>query len=374
MSHNNLIAVNFSFFTIGFSDIIAMGEELEFVVLPLVQVKEDGSEIDMNLLRDICSKGLDKNPPEDRLLAWITLCGVMPAQPEEWKSHRVKLVAQYKEFIEMFEVKDYESKEFGNSTCVTDFGLPDGSGNKLMETIHGDVIRTGHHIFFIPFADVRESPEEDDLLMPFHYHIRRIERILYIFANCNRTLSYMQGFNEIVTVLYCVFAHGIVYFNYDWLELETMVFYMFQRMMAVTKLIELFTTQDQSSIIHWRMKMFMKLLQRHLPHAYDIIVKHNIHPLHFCFRKMNLLFAQDHEMPGVVLIWDALFAHFPDIVEFESYIMVGNVKILEDLLSEDDYTQTMVALQKLKLCDAKKLLECANQFWESDHPTHNHVK
>ena len=337
---------------------------LTFVILPLVQMREDGGEIDLAKIREVCAAGLDNNPPEDRLLAWLVLTGVFPTTPETWKDQRARLVNQYKDFVKLFGVDGYEQREFLNNTCVSEFGVPN---NTLMELIHGDIIRTGHHIRYIPYADVRESPEEDDELMPWHEHMRRIERILYIFANCNRTLSYMQGFNEIVAVLYYVLACGIVYFNCDWLELETFVFYMFQRLLAVTKLSELFTTQDQCSLIHGRMREFMALLKKHLPDAHEIISKHDIHPLHFCFRRMNLLFAQDQDIPGLVMLWDALFAHFPDIVDFVNYLMLGNVAIVKELLNKEDYAQTMAVLQKLRLCNSKKLLDDANKFWREDH-------
>jgi hypothetical protein len=118
------------------------------------------------------------------------------------------------------------------------------------------------------------------------------------------------------------------------------------------------------------MKHFMELLERHLPKAARIVKKHNIHPLHFCYRKLNLAFSQDHDMTGLVLLWDALFAHFMEFVEFEFYIMIGLLAMVEELLDPDDYSQTMVALQKLNGCanDPRKLLESANRFWSEDHP------
>lgn len=340
-------------------------DELRFEILPLVQMNEFGDPIDVNLIRSYCAEGLSKNPPEDRMLAWLVTSGIFPVHPEEWPEHRRSLVCQYREFVALFGMVDYETKIFENSTCVSDFGL---SNNKLMELIHGDVIRTGHHLVCIPYPDTHVECDEEDQLMPFHEHMRRIERLLYIFASCNRTLSYMQGFNEISTVLYYVFSSGAVYWNFNWLEVETMVFYMFQRIFSVTQLSELFTTQDQSSLIHGRMREFMSLLGKHLPKATAIINKHNIHPLQFCFRKLNLMFAQDHEMQGLVILWDAMFAHFPNIVEFENYIMVANVRMLEELLDPDDFAQTIMVLQKLKVCDAKMLLGHANKFWKDDHP------
>jgi hypothetical protein len=254
---------------------------------------------------------------------------------------------------------------FANSTSVTDFGLPN---NSLMSLIHGDIVRTGRHIRCFPNPDPDVAGLPGDPLLPFHAHMRRLERILYIFASCNPTLSYMQGFNEIVAVLYYVFASAIIWFNYDWVELESFVFYTFQRMCSSTRLGELFCTQDQSSLILGSLRSFMDLMERHLPKAAAIARKHNIHPIHFCYRKLNLVFSQDHDITGLVLIWDALFSHFNEFVEYEQYIMIGLLKLVEELLDPDDYSQTMVVLQKLNGCanNPKRLVESANRLWFED--------
>jgi len=343
-----------------------MSEELQFQILPLVQMKEDGSPIDLQRIAQICVKGLNGCQPEDRLLAWLVLSGVLPPSPEQWSDFRESALKQYREFMALFQVEGYESKMFENSTMVTDFGVPN---NQLMTLVHGDIVRTGRHIRFFPHRDASMPETREDPLLPFHTHMRRLERILYIFACCNRTLSYMQGFNEIVSVLYYVFSSAIIWFNYDWIALECFVFYLFQRMFSATRLSELFCTQDQSSLILGSLKSFMGLMERHLPRTAAIAKRHNIHPLQFCYRKLNLVFSQDHDISSLVLIWDALFSHFYDFVEYEQYILIGLLKLVEELLDPDDYSQTMVVLQKLNGCanNPKRLIESANRFWDEDH-------
>ncbi|OHT14172.1 TBC1 domain protein [Tritrichomonas foetus] len=357
--------------------------ELTFKILPLAQMKEDGSPIDIEQIRSICAEGLSKYPPEDRLIAWGLLIGSLPEQAEEWPQHRAKLYTEYKNFMNEFGLNSYENKIFPNSTGITDFGLSD---NHIMGIIHGDIIRTGHHLHYLPFPDetvysnyknkninsefqyIGENFEDDDnKLLPFHVHMRRIERILYIFAKLNRTLSYMQGFNEIVTVLYYVSTEALNFFYGNFLEIETFVFYTFQRIISSTELNELFTTQDHSSLIHKKLGQLMNTISRHFPEASHIINKMNIHPLQFCYRRLNLLFAQDQDIPNLMIVWDAIFAHFNELVEFEFYLILAHVKLVEPLIDGEDYSQTMIALQKLNVCDPKKLVDWANKFWEIDH-------
>lgn len=219
----------------------------KFEVLPLCQPKPDGEPIDISAIQKLCSRGLDECAPEDRVVAWLVLCGVLPHQPEEWTSFKAEKMAEYADFVDLLKIRDFEQKIYPNYSDNVDFNLPD---QYLMELIHGDVVRTQHHIVFLPNPDTEIDTEDDESrMLPFHNQMRRIERILYVFAKMNPTLSYMQGFNEICTVLFFAYSSALNYFNNDMNEVETFVFFTFQQIFAVTQLQELFTTQDRSSLI-----------------------------------------------------------------------------------------------------------------------------
>ena len=338
----------------------------KFTILPLVQVKDDGSPINLEEIQEICSYGLDVCPPEDRVIAWLVLARVFSIHPEEWNEIKEKRKNLYSEYIEMFGLKDYENRIYPNTTEQTQFDL---SNNPLMELIHGDVIRTSHHIQFLPYPDpdAPEPESPDDCLMPYHNQIRRLERILYIFANLNQTISYLQGFNELSIVIYFTYSNAMNFFHNDFLLMEAFVFFTFQQLLASTKLNELFTTQEKSFMIHNRMNQFMEILKIHLPKPYHIITTLQIHPLFFCFRWLNLLFAQDYLMPNLLLIWDSLMSHFHELVDYANYVAVAHVKMIEDQLDIDDYNKTITALQKIQIEDIKTLLRWTKKFWNDDH-------
>ena len=335
------------------------------IIGPLLQV-DDGDLININQIQNLCSKGLDECPVEDRTVAWLVLIGVFDLNPNNWEDLKMRRKEEYFDYVNLFKMDGYEKRIFPNTADPINFEVENGS---LMELIHGDIVRTSHHIQFLPFPDQNapESELEDDILMPFHEQMRRLERILYIFASLNRTISYLQGFNELCTVLYYAFSSSIEFFHNDLNEMEAFVFYAFQSLMASTKLNELFTTQDRSSLIHRRMDDFMSILKRHLPKTYKIVIKLDIHPLCFCFRWLTLLFAQDYMMPNLMLIWDSLMAHFHELVDYANYVAVSQVKMIENDLDINDYVITITTLQKIQIENVQGLLYWANEFWNEDH-------
>ncbi|KAH0793154.1 TBC1 domain protein [Histomonas meleagridis] len=325
-------------------------------------MKADGSPIDIKKIKELSKYGLKNCCPEDRLYDWLVLSGVLPLQPENWEKRIEEITTNYQNFINLFEVNNYENHIFPNSTLITEFQVPD---NKLMETIHNDLIRTGHHLRYLPFIDKSIETNSENTLLPYHFHMRRIERALYIFSKCNPSLSYMQGFNEIISVLYYVVASSIIVFNYNWNKGEAITFYLFQQILAVSNLHELYTTTDQSSLIYRQLNNFMSLLSVKLPIAASKIKRLNIHPMQFGFKRLTLMFSQDFEIPMLIVLWDSLFTHLNELIEYECYVLIGYISIIEDLLIEDDYSMSVEVLLKLKICDSSKIVQKANELYEA---------
>ena len=339
---------------------------VEFEILPLILPQEDGSLIDKKKIQEIALTKLDECQPEDRAVAWIFLSHLIPDDPSEWITKREDLKKQYLDFVDMFKMNDYHTKSIPNTNEVTEFGT---INDQLMELIHADMVRTSHHIPFFPFpVDVDKT--SDDILLAFQPHMRRIERILFIFAQVNRTLSYAQGFNEIICPIFFVMLKALNYFNGNWDEVESTSFFIFQNMLQMTNLNELFTTQDKSSIIYRRMNIFMELLKKHLPVQHKIITGFDIHPLSFAFPWLNVLFAQFFMMPSLVKVWDHLMAHFDELVDYACYIGIGIIKMMGDNIDADDYIKTMTSLKKMTIDDVNGVLRCAKEFYTKDLKSH----
>jgi hypothetical protein len=153
-----------------------MAREVVFQILPLVQVMEDHSPINISIIKQITAGGLEDEPSEDRLLSCLILSRRLPPAPEKWAEHRTHLIGEYDSFIKLFAITDYDQKILPNTTSWSEFGL---QNDHLMELIHCDMARTGHRLLSLRDGD-RERGDPEDPLLVFHVHMRRMERILYV--------------------------------------------------------------------------------------------------------------------------------------------------------------------------------------------------
>lgn len=340
-----------------------MTDPLQFKILNLVQPNGDNTKVDEEKIRSICAEGLSECPPEDRCLAWLVLFGIYPSDPTQWKDVRDEIYANYKDFCELFQMQDWHTRHFVPNVQKTKFNLPD---NAKMHVIHGDIVRTGRHIFFLPPGDVVE-PYESQILAPFAEHMRRLERILYVFASCNPSLSYMQGFNEILPVIYYVNCQAKQIFDDDMFLVEAVTFQCLHEILTATELNVLYTTQDQSSLIMHKLQDFEYILAKHVPEASNILRTLKIEPILYSFRWFNLLFAQEYELPVLLIIWDTLLAHKDHLVEFSFYFGAASILSKQDCLDVNAFPKTLQTLQTLKVSNVFTVIKKANEMYQEDH-------
>lgn len=328
----------------------------------LFKVEGQSTQINLKKLRQALCNGFVACTAQDRCMAWMITSGLLSLCPEDWQSQISNFTDHYQVYIQTFKLEDFNTKIFENAE--TDFGVED---NKLMEIIHRDIVRTGNQIVFFPNPDETIPNPKNLAIMPYSYHVRRVERLLYTFGKLNTGLSYIQGFNEIACPLYYVFSTASPLFDNDFMKVEAMTFFMFQQLFTGTTLGDLYITRDHSSFILAKMAKFMNVLSKHHSYAASIIIKANIPPINFALRWLNLLFAQDYPMDKLVLIWDSLFAHFHYFIEYSYYVAVSHLVHFQYELKPDDFVGTLCALQKKHQIDVASLLKLSSRLWNADH-------
>jgi len=338
--------------------------ETFFRIFTLIQ---PGPEfIDSESIREIVRSGIEDLPFEDRASAWLVFLEIFPNDPNKWTEERQRMKNEYNSYKEIFNILEFHNRHVKCTYTKHDFS---DLNAELMTLIHGDVIRTCKHIFKLPEyqlpgVEISDAPEQE--VLKYEFHLRRIERVLYLFASLNPTMSYMQGFNELLMPIYYTLYMARSLFCDDPDEVECLSFFCLHQLITKTLITDLFTTQDKSSILLYRLKPFVQLLQKHTPRAHKIIQQLNIHPVCYCFRWFSLLFCQEFEIPKLLTIWDSLLLHFNELVEYAYYIGVVLVKLCEDSLSVDNYGETISNLQFVKEEDVKKIVKMANDYWNHD--------
>ena len=341
----------------------------DFIIMPIVQPGPDSYNKDR--IKFLAKYGLNDAPPEDRALAWLVFLEVYPSNPNEWEEVKKRKMDDYIMYQNEFKLTDFHTKSFPQYVKKEAFELGDNAKDSLMMLIHGDIVRTGRHIFKLPEwrlegVEYQETSGNDPNILLWEGHLRRLERILFILGSMNKAQSYMQGFNELLLPIYYTLFKAKSLFNGDIDYVECLSFYCLQQLIAMTEITDLFTTQDKSSILIYKLKGFLEVLNHHAPISAEIIQKHDIHPVCYCFKWFSLLFSQDYEIPTLLLIWDSILSHFDELLRYSFYVGAAQVKLIENQLSDKDYGKTLNVLQNIPKINVHEMLTLANNWWEID--------
>lgn len=294
---------------------------------------------------------------------WLTHLGIYTTDKNEWANRRTEMVEQYTDFIQFLGLSDWHTLHVPKRKI--DFKeLPNP---KLMNQIHADVVRTGHHIYSLPKAPINsDKVHKSKSIYDYDVHLRRLERILYSIGTTYHTLSYMQGFNELLLPLYYVNLSAKSLFE-NAFEVECVTFYCLHSLLSNTQLNELYTTQDNSSLLLHQLTKYESVLEAHLPRAYAIIKKHNIHPLLYSFKWFSILFAQEYALKDILVLWDSIFKHFDKLLDYVFLIGIARISFVEKKLDENNLHQTISTLQNIEQHNINEVIDYADSFWKQDH-------
>lgn len=286
-----------------------------FKILPLVQVNFDEAEIDIQSIRNLCSDGLSINcPPEDRALAWLNLLSIYPANPQHWATVCKTILKSYNNFTTNFSLKNSATDE------------------KLINCIKSDIKRSKHQLYYLINRDGNKCRTLDEE-MELEAHMKRIERILFIFAKVNPKLSYIQGFNELIIPIYYVMhsAINIFFENIDYVE--AISYEAFQFLFISSDLKDFFNIN--LSLCENKISPFDQLLNRQLPKTYKKLKLLNIKSIQYAYKWFNIMFSQEHSLLNLLPLWDSLFAHLNNLSLFEYCIGVARIMAVHKKIEYD---------------------------------------
>lgn len=314
----------------------------EFRIIPLIQPKQDGEKINFDLIKEICKNSLSDCPPEDRAMGWLVLLRVYPLNPMNWSTMQHEFFENYNNLIKAFNLTGWEKVRLSKYASMESFPVDD---KRSFKVIHNDLIRSGRYIYFLPAAtDYELEEDENETLAPFNEHIRRLERILYIFSRINVNSEYMQGFNELIGPIYYVMISAPDCFNSDLNIIEAIVFQCFTLLISETSVKQFYMTENEKKIFE-KLKEFGETFSNAYPRTAHIIESLNIEPIHYSYRWFTTLFVQEYDMPVVILLWDAILTHQPNVVSYCYYLGAATIETISDKLDPDNYAETLTVLQ-----------------------------
>lgn len=325
-------------------------------IASVIGIGQTTGEVPIGLLTDLAKQGLASIDPVVRLHLWELFLHVLPLDRTKWQMSMEQRQSMYHVWVEKYfaNAKNWLDLDFPVAEVkIRDFGLED---DDVMAQIHGDLIRTPYS----SFAEIGLGSTHEEV----RPHMRRIERILYIFSCLNAAYNYTQGFNELAFPMYHVAILASKQMNLSDDFGEACAFFLLQNLITGTGLGDLFTMEHDFDSVASKfdlIKEMMKIVDIQLHN--HMFIKLNLTPLQFAFSWVSVLFYQLYSIDGLLTLWDRFLLKESNIVEFGMAIGAAHlVERREDLLKMS-FSQIMDHLHNLKDFDPATIIARAEDIW-----------
>jgi hypothetical protein len=281
-----------------------------------------------------------------RCYAWLFLLGVLPPTITDWATHFSNRTTEYWTEVDKHSLQEWHLQHWFPNRTIDSFG-----SDRLIGSIYIDVVRTGRIAGHFSPVDSLESHDPKDIWFCFHEHFRRLERLLFIFAMRTPQFGYLQGFNELASVLYSVMVKGLPNpFPSDRSRLdvcEALTFWCFENLMKEKGVLTVYCGGEGDDSLNCFLSEFKERLAKVMKVEAEILEFLGIEPLFYALRWFLLLFAQDWELPTVKLIWDELLCYEKeDFRLFLQCLGIAHLSLRTGELSRESYGQTIRAVQR----------------------------
>jgi len=342
-------------------------------ILDILKKNHEKEPIDIAKIQNVARCGLYDVQDVERAYTWLILTRSFPKYYHEWPSYSKEIVEAYRHILKKTEGLDgYAFKQIPSNEDIEDFGL---IHNDQMAIIHGDIIRSTHRIYWLPIIE-RNPDVSCDPLCLYHEHLRRMERVLYIFS-LQKNLGYIQGYSELAFPFYYVFLCGFAkgkhmsdddsrLLSEDDLDLvEALTFHSLNNLVAGTQLRDMYK-MDKYAGVEGLTRLFLLLVRKHVPVVADAIDQYSIHPF-FSMKWFSIMFGQNADLPTLCTLWDVIFSNFDNLLQFLFYIGVAAIKQIGDIPEVHDRVLFLSLLQNPRLdTNLKEIVNEAQRLYDED--------
>jgi hypothetical protein len=208
-------------------------------------------------------------------------------------------------------------------------------------------------IYFLAVDLVRrEGVDSNNPISNFQEDFPRLKRILFAFAT-RSLVGYIQGLNDLAT-LFCFvvlnhfFDSSTGHFASGDMDLyEALIYSMLSNLIIEGHVDALLSNFNAGSGIMCHLTAFEHQFVKLLPDDAALLAQLGVTPTHHAIRWFTLLFAQEQDLPCVLILWDGPFAHFNDPADYLIYVGIAHVWAASDRFDPGNYRKTLNAFQTM---------------------------
>lgn len=281
-------------------------------------------EFSKEIIEKILSNGIPETLPCLRPLIWKSLIGFYPLKDlKNWKNETTKNDSKYKGIRNKY--KFYPD----NITLEED--------KNLIIQINKDLPRTR---FDCPFFEEKNKNNDKEN----NYDVLR--RILFYYAHEHSEVSYVQGMNEIIAIIFYIFSKDDNPFNMKYAESDS--YFTFEILLEQIKDIFQMEGINYSQLfVTLQINEIKKILKKIDPELLKYFKEIGLEIDNFVLRWILVLFAQEFTIDVAVNFWDRLFTQ-KNKMKFVCYISVAIIKIHKNEIMKMDSSEVMEWAQALQ--------------------------
>jgi len=324
--------------------------------------------INLDSVRILCYNGIIEDCRGLRSTVWKLILYHLPLDASQWQATMESKLEEYTNL----------RAKYIPSLIPQDLS---GGKDQLWEDVEKDIKRTRPDVaFFMEPADKKPgidleklyeisqlrkvdlTPEQQKDYIMTHADI--LGRILYIYGCRHPDVMYVQGMNELLAVIYYVFAKDCINGYQKFIESDA--FFAFENMMEELKDVFTVKMDKEPTGIRAKLKGLADVIERNKKNIWAVFQEHNFDINIFAIRWQMLLLCQDFLMPDVVRLWDSLLSDMARF-NFFSYICLALVVNVEDEIINGEFDTILKSVNESpSKIEVKNLIQLAKKLLAED--------
>jgi hypothetical protein len=264
--------------------------------------------------------------PSRRFVSWQRQLGLLSVDSATWPSTWADFHETYTTLIGANQLSAFVDT------------WSDSAVGAIMRPIRIDVARLSRY-----FRSLSDDPDEA------RQHVRRIERVLYLFSVSSSASGYRQGHHEILAPLYYVAVQGGCEFGLGMDVREAIAFFLLHALINGTVVGDFFLT-DQSlcrtATVCEKSARILKVVDAELSRQMEM---NGVETILFAFAWITVLFSQTYRLPQLLRLWDFLFSEVDKLEQNLTCLIVAHLVTLRGRLIGKNFTQMLKEFNGLEL-------------------------